>query len=425
MARLRGLVARIHQDDDTSVHLPPVVVTDGEQRAALAVVRSLGRAGYPVHVVSARPPSLAGASRYARSETGVPDPLGPPDDYAQAVAERSREVVAEIVVPITEAALLALRPHQCFLGDAGVPWPEPDHVARICDKATVLQTAVDLGMRVPEQRVLDSRVSRSPDLSDLQFPLVLKPARSVAGEVGRKVKLGVKYAADTEELDTTLEQLPDEAFPLLLQQRIVGPGIGIFLLLWDGEVVARFAHRRIREKPPSGGVSVYRESVEADPALVEQSVRLLEAFNWQGVAMVEFKVDQASGQPYLMEVNGRFWGSLQLAVDAGVDFPGLLVAAALGQKPEPVLSYRTGVRSRWWWGDVDQLLIRMRRSASQLALPPGSPGRLRALAEFAVLWRPGDRSEVLRLGDPGPFLRESADWLRRAARKLNPIGQGD
>src|SRR5690606_30931719 len=94
------------------------------------------------------------------------------------------------------------------------------------------------------------------------------------------------------------------------------------------------------------------------------------------------KLDAASGRPYLMEVNGRFWGSLQLAVDAGVDFPRLLVDAATGRQPSPVHEYRFGVRSRWWWGDVDHLLARLLKSGEELALPPGSPGRLAAVREF-------------------------------------------
>ncbi len=51
--------------------------------------------------------------------------------------------------------------------------------------------------------------------------------------------------------------------------------------------------------------------------------------------MVEFKADARTGTPYLMEINGRFWGSLQLAIDAGVDFPAILVAAALGAPIPP------------------------------------------------------------------------------------------
>lgn len=401
--------------------VPPVVVTDGEQRAALAVVRSLGRAGYPVHVCASRTPSLAGASRYAASETRVPDPLATPDRYAEAVGDRVARTGAAVLLPVTEGSLLAVLPRPALLGDVRIPWPQGERLACICDKARVLEKASAIGLRVPAQRLLNGRAELSvrPE-TNLSYPVVLKPTRSVAdtGVGDRRMELGVSYAGSPEELRSRVDALPEEAFPLLLQQRIRGPGIGVFLLLWDGELLATFAHRRIREKPPSGGVSVYRESVAADPELVARSRRLLEAFDWEGVAMVEYKVEETSGQPYLMEVNGRFWGSLQLAVDAGVDFPALLVAAALGGRPEPVRSYRTGVRSRWWWGDVDHLALRWLRSSDELALPTNAPGRWRALGDFLLLWRPGDRSEILRLSDPGPFVHESARWLRQAFRRV-------
>src|SRR5439155_108988 len=113
------------------------------------------------------------------------------------------------------------------------------------------------------------------------------------------------------------------------------------------------AARRLREKPPAGGVSVYRESIAAPPELVAAGTRLLEVLDWRGVAMVECKRDLATNRYVFMEVNGRLWGSLQLAIDAGVDFPALLVACASGREVAPVWDYQVGVRSRWVWGDVD------------------------------------------------------------------------
>jgi hypothetical protein len=96
-----------------------------------------------------------------------------------------------------------------------------------------------------------------------------------------------------------------------------------------------------------------------------------------------------------------------------VDFPRMLVECALGERPEPVTRYRAGVRSRWWLGDVDHLLLRLRKSAEALALPHGAPGRGRVLRDFLTLWRPGDRGEVFRSSDPMPAFRETVDWLRR------------
>jgi predicted ATP-grasp superfamily ATP-dependent carboligase len=188
--------------------------------------------------------------------------------------------------------------------------------------------------------------------------------------------------------------------------------MGIFMLVWNGTVRAHFAHRRLREKPPSGGVSVYCESVAPDPAIVNASAQLLAKLNWLGVAMLEYKVERRTGIPYLMEVNPRFWGSLQLAIDAGVDFPRLLVDLAAGRTIGPAPQFRVGIRSRWWWGDVDQLLLRLRRTAAELSLPNDADSRAEAVMRF-LTWGQRDRNEVLRFDDPRPFLRETALWFSR------------
>jgi predicted ATP-grasp superfamily ATP-dependent carboligase len=212
-----------------------------------------------------------------------------------------------------------------------------------------------------------------------------------------------------------LEQIPADAYPVLLQQQINGFGLGVSVLLWESDLIAAFAHRRIREKPPSGGVSVLRESIPLDGRLLSQSLALLRNFKWKGVAMVEYKIDGDSGIPYLMEINGRFWGSLQLAIDAGVDFPNLLVQLALGANPKPVTTYRTGVRSRWEWGDIDHLLAIMLRPSKPISTPPTVPKlqRFGAIADFVRGFNRINRTEVFRRDDPRPFYRETVNWFRR------------
>ncbi len=387
-----------------------VLVTDGDERSALAVVRSLGQAGYRIVVAAREAASLAGSSRFAAARAAVPDPLHEPGRFADAVVALARAEGASRVLPIGEAALLALLERRDDLPAGAIPWPSLATVRAICDKAQVLDAAVPCGIRVPAQRILHDAQG---NVRELRFPVVVKPSRSVAGDAGHRAKLRVAHAASAGELASILASLPGVAFPVLVQERIVGPGIGVFLLMWDGVVRAVFSHRRIREKPPAGGVSVYRESIAADPVLVRKSVALLERFGWQGVAMVEYKVDAASGTPVLMEVNGRFWGSLQLAIDAGVDFPVLLLQCAEGRPPQVPPAYREDVRLRWWWGEVDHLIARLRHSDAALGLPPGSPGRLEAIRDF-LRRDPRDRDEVDRPADPRPARYERAAWWRRA-----------
>lgn len=390
-----------------------ILVTDGDQRASLAVVRSLGRAGHLVFSCSGTAGSISGGSRYVQAEYAVADPLADPTRYASDIVELMRAHDVDALIPMTEAALLALLPMRDQVQGVLIPFTNIDTFQRISDKAAVLDAALKVGIAIPAQyKLLSAADSRTLNLSGVTFPVVVKPVRSIAGSRGDRLKLSVQHAASEDDLVRILSGTDPRAYPLLIQQRVVGPGIGVFLLVWDGEIVASFSHRRLRERPPSGGVSVYRESIPMDNVLLERSCALLREFGWEGVAMIEYKVDEQTGVPYLMEINGRFWGSLQLAVDAGVDFPNLLIEAAGGRGPAPVTKYKEGIRLRWFWGEVDHLIARLCSSNDELALPQGSPSRWAALRDF-FRRDSNDMGEILRWDDPKPFLRESIHWFRQ------------
>ena len=74
---------------------------------------------------------------------------------------------------------------------------------------------------------------------------------------------------------------------------------------------------------------------------------MLDILQWHGVAMVEFKKDSRTGEYVLMEINPKFWGSLDLSIASGVDFPYLACRMALDGDIEPVFSYRVGTKFRW------------------------------------------------------------------------------
>lgn len=376
-----------------------VLLTDGNERAALAAARSLVGAGFEVGVAARRGLSLAGVSRGVRRLRLSTNALDDPRGYGSEVGSLVRRWGVRALLPVTDASVEAVLAAAGELpSSAALPLPDLATYRTASDKAALLDLAREAGLALPETQLLDDAHAALPE-TDF-FPAVVKPHRSVVG--GRH--FGVEFVNTPEQCRTALQAIPNIAYPVLLQRRVRGPGEGLFVLRWNGRVVAEFAHRRLREKPPEGGVSVYRESIALDAQLVAAGRRLLELLNWQGVAMIECKRDQDTGRHVLMEVNGRLWGSLQLAIDAGVDFPRLLVACALGRHVPAVTQYRVGVRSRWFWGDVDHLYLRLRNGG-------GPAGKLAALRDFVRVGLGGNREEVWRWRDPAPFLLESFQQL--------------
>ena len=394
-----------------------IIVTDGNNRAALAITRSLGREGHDVIVGSEHHPCLSSISRYCRENFLYPDPRKDPQGFIQALFDIVEKTRADILMPVTDVTTLLVTENKNKLEKyCSIPFADHETVEQAANKFNLMKLAEKMGVPVPKIIYLEGPDDLESALSSCKmigYPIVVKSSRSGIRRKNGWVGTGVKYAR--EEIDLKgiiLDAERNEEFPLLLQERIIGEGVGIFLCMDRGKAVAAFNHRRIREKPPSGGVSVLRESVPLDPVLKEYSEQLLNALKWHGVAMVEFKRDKRTGEGKLMEINGRFWGSLQLAIDSGVNFPSILAKIAKGEKINPVMDYRVGIKTRWFWGDVDALLTRIIKSNKTLNLPPGFPGRLRMILSFLKLWGKDLHYEVEDKDDIKPWLYETKCWFR-------------
>ncbi|HEY3303676.1 MAG TPA: ATP-grasp domain-containing protein [Candidatus Binatia bacterium] len=395
-----------------------VLITDGNERAALAVTRALGRQRLKVAVGAENEDSLAAASKYCWRSFSYPSPYADERQFVSRLLEVVKSLKISTVFPISEIAMsLVVRHRREFEAHTILPIPTTDAFESLSNKYRLMQLAAQLGVPIPETVfVPDGRWDRVFN-GLLDFPVVVKPGVSVINIEGHRRKTQIHYAAGEAELGRLYKTIDYLSQPSLIQRRIEGEGQGVFALMDKGKPVSLFAHRRLREKPPSGGVSVLRESVALPQPMTDYALRLLQHVGWHGVAMVEFKVDRQSGAPLLMEVNGRFWGSLQLALDAGINFPCLLYRIAAGEELQlPVNGYRIGVKSRWLLGDLDHLLLRLLKSDEELSLPPNSPTKLKTLLEFCRFYQPGMRNEVLRFDDPKPFARELGRYVRDLLR---------
>lgn len=389
-------------------------VTDGEQRPALAIVRSLARSGVTVLVGADRPGCLAFASRYCAGRVTYPSPLDDKDAFARFLLDFLARERVDVVVPVTDITTHAVCANKDGIGRlSAVAVPGLRAFEAVSDKSLLLQRAVRAAVPVPRTDYVEGLAGLRAVVDNIRYPAVVKPVRSRIRTPTGWLPASVHYARSKSELLTLYaENKYLSSHPSLIQQRIVGPGCGVFLLLDHGVAVAEFAHRRVREKPPSGGASVLCESVPMDRRLRRHALRILGPLGWHGVAMVEFKQDRATGEFYLMEVNGRFWGSLQLAIDAGVDFPRLACDLALGHRPLSPPPYRSGVRSRWFFGDLDHLMLRLFKSDDELCLDDSAPTRWQAVYEFMRLSGRNLHYDVIDARDPGPFLHECRENLR-------------
>ena len=378
-----------------------VLVTDGEGRVGLNVARSLGRAGLRVLLGGGTPASPGFTSRYLCGHFVYPSPTGTPEAFVEAIVERVARWQPKVVIPAGDSSLAALsRAAHRFAGHTRLACPPFEVVRRVLDKQATFALAARLGIPTPPTTCLDPKLPLGPQLAGLRFPAILKPALKYLD--GERNRVKVLYCRSQAELVRRLAKLrEDDPWPLV-QEYVPGVGVGIGALARGGDPLALFQYRRLRDLPP-GGVSVLRVTEPLDPLLADCATRLLQGLEWDGVAMVEFRVDR-QGDPVLMEVNGRFWGGLALALAAGMDFPLWLYRYMVhGDVPSPP-AYPSGVRCRWLVGEARRLNHFLHQNPG--ADPQDRPSRLRAAWHFLSGFFATSHYDEFLFGDLHPGLRD-------------------
>lgn len=371
-----------------------VLVLDGETTQALATVRSLGRAGYTVFVASADRWPLAAWSRFVHEKVRV---AGETAGAFATMRDWAAGRAVEFVLPLSERSCILCNADRDAWTARGITVGcAPDDVlARAFDKACTLDAAAACGVATPVSRKPGSLGESYDAANEVGFPCVIKPRFSNAWNgVEFSTPSGPSYVSHEGELEKAVLKHRQGNFWPIVQAFVPGTGKGIFALCDRGEAVMWFAHERLREVRPSGSGSSLRRSVPLDVRLKEPAERLLREMEFHGPAMVEFR-DDGINPPRLMEVNGRFWGSLQLAVAAGADFPVRWMEILEGKPTTEPPRYDEHVTVRWLWGDV-------KRFARILAgRPAGYPGRYPSIAEgLRELFGPQPRGTLLETWQP-------------------------
>ena len=395
-----------------------VLVTDAARGSAIAIIQSLGRRGIGVVAADADPRAPGLKSRYADAAVVYPSPKDDPEAMVRTLLRAATEHAVDLIVPATDDVILPLtRARERFNGVCALALADPAALATASDKLATLELARRLDIPTPRTALVTTIDEAVREADGIGWPVVLKPRASRNYENGGVARFTVEYA---ERRETLVEQMRrfEGRCAVLLQQYYAGEGHGIEVLADRGRPLAAFQHRRLREVPITGGASSFRESVALDPDLLRHSLRLLEDLDWTGLAMVEFKVGREG--PLLMEVNGRIWGSLPLAVKSGMDFPARLAELYLDGPPNGRArldtGYRVGVRSRNLDLEILWIIAAARRRRAYPFLP--APDRREAARVALRLLTPRDGYDILALDDPRPGLAELAKIARKLRRKV-------
>ena len=328
-----------------------VFVTDGAERTSLAIARSLGKKGIEVHCGESYRFSTTALSKYCTKNFVYPDPQIDCKQFINRLVDILKNGDYEAIYSSREVTTIPISYYKKELERyVKVPFPDYDKMLMAHDKAKTFKFAMECGIPMPKTYFVESMEELEKVSDTIMYPVVVKPRCKTTWNGGRPMMLKVtakNYVKEKKDLITISDEIYKKSGKMpLIQEYIYGEGYGVEVLFNHGEPRAVFVHKRLREYPITGGASTLRESIYNEK-MENIALELMENLGWHGVAMVEFKLDEKDGKPKLMEVNGRFWGSLPLSITSGVDFPYLLHKMTTEGDVKPVFEYKAGVKCRW------------------------------------------------------------------------------
>lgn len=380
-----------------------LIVEDGFGPHPLAAARSLGRAGWTVGIGSPVRSGLAVSSRWARRWHEVP----PAEVDAEAFLAATRRAIDDggydIVFGADDIEVLALSDARATLA-ACVPYGRHEAVLAAIDKRSLTQAASEAGLAVPL-----TADATPAGIDAVGWPVVVKARLHWApGMRAVPARLPPRTCKTADEVWARVGEIRSAGGEPFLQARIEGGLMALSVVLdGDGRLVARAQQRATRESPYWLN-SVRAETVRIDDRLCALVAVMLQRIGWRGLANVQF-LESANGDANLIDLNGRFYGSIGLAIAAGVDLPVLWAETALGRSGLPLRSARVGVRYQALEEDLRRAAVEHR-------------GGLAADFVDCLRYAPGAVHSTWSLYDPMPTLRRAARTAR--ARVPSFIGRG-
>jgi D-aspartate ligase len=319
-----------------------VLVLGGEENPALPVLKSLGQKGVHLSVASHLPHAPGLWSRYTNTQLRNPDPWENEDAFVAWALDICRRGRYDLVIPLGEMiSLWVAKNQEEFRKYTRVPLPELGTYMVGRDKALTMKEASKLAIPIPktfypEEESVEA-ISRL-----VSYPAVVKPRISYGAR-------GISYPAGPEELKEVCQRTAKQYGKLIIQEFIPQTGKQYKVQsIQDStrKVKAVGVYEKVRYYPLTGGSSTLNVTLRRDD-ICGLATKFVEGIGWYGIGDCDFIEDPRDGIIKLIEINPRFTRSIRILVEAGLDFPDLLLRASQGEELAFQNAYKMGLYMRY------------------------------------------------------------------------------
>lgn len=326
------------------------VLVLGDHAQTLAVVRSLGRAGY--RIVLGRERRRGSIAERSRCCTAVWRHPGFDSGHFEAELQAllGGAGAPGYLFPVGIDAITRIAAIGSALPSHVRVAAVPRHILDACvTKTTANEWAAAAGIRVPVSRVVGNGEELAAAARVIGFPLIVKTLRSEAPVHRRKAYL----VNDEREFSKVFPAWPAEHHQLLVQRYVEGPLLSCDFVARDGAIVAYYQSESVRTDMPDGtGVAVEFRSQQPAEALFEVLRAFVAAHGYSGPGLLQTVHCRHTGQLHFIEINPRLSAGIAESVASGLDIPLITLRVARGDPLAPIevagdLRYRVGVTTHW------------------------------------------------------------------------------
>jgi len=318
-------------------------------------------------------------SKYCHKKIIYPNPRTDTAEFLNYLYTLVSENDYECIIPLhTYTAFLLIKYRKLFSEFTQIPPPNFNVFYNAFDKTKLLKIALENDILCPKTYFYTD-VNEIIDAIN-GYPVVVKPAK----------RHGIKIAIcnNQSEFVENYTYMTKRYGECIVQDYIPNGGeFGVYTIFnKHSEPIALSVHKRLRSMHTYGGISTLRKTTKNEK-LVNLAFKLLKTIKWSGAAMVEFRIDTRDNQPKLMEINPRFWGSLQLSILSGIDFPYKLYQLTMQDDPIPNLDFKENVYCRWFLADITNVFQSSKK-----------------VKKIIDLCRPDVHNDIISIMDPKPGL---------------------
>jgi carbamoyl-phosphate synthase large subunit len=294
-----------------------VLLTAGSRRVALvqAFRAALRTIGVPGSVIVTDVDPLSPAVHVADRSYRVP--LATDESYVTELLTICEVEQVRLVIPTIdeELAVIAAARDQ-FKALQTVVACSPEATVKICnDKYEACARLIEAGVSAARS-YLPAQLTE-----DMALPLFVKP-RFGRGAVGA---FPVRTA---DEFDFFLRYVPTP----IVQEYLDGPEFTIDVLCgFDGKPLSIVPRERVVVR---AGVIDRGRTVD-DRRLIRLAEAAAAALPFAGAINIQCRMRYE--QPVIFEINPRFSGGIPLTIQAGADFPAMLLRLAMGRRVDPAI----------------------------------------------------------------------------------------